>query len=131
MKKNIIIISVLILLLSTIGMVYFVSKSEDGNDIPQDYIAVFKGESANTVYTTYLYEVKKKKKKTTYKYINTVSTFTGYDSAGWKEKVTKKGSFKKKKEIFKKASKNHADSYVKYMKNDEVYQIEEFKEIFK
>ena len=127
MKYRITIVIVLTLLLSTIAMIYFVSKQEEDSMIPLDYIAVFKGENAEVVYTTYLYETKKK----TYKYINTISNSNGYDSTAWQEKIVKKGTFKKKKDIFKKIKNNNANSYVKYMKDDKIYTIEEFKEIWK
>ncbi len=140
MKKNIIIILIIIvILLSTIGMIILVNKNNTvDNTIPSDYIAVFKGETGEIVHTTYLYEKKeikkKKKKKTikyTYKYINTVSTLNGYDSTNWEEKVLKKDKLKKKKDIFKNAEKNNATSYVKYIKDEQVYTFEDFKNIWK
>ena len=132
MKKNIIILSIIVILLSTIGMIILVNRNEKNydNTIPSDYIAIFKGETGEVVHTTYLYETKKKK-KTTYKYINTISTLNGYDSVNWNEKVIKKDKLKKKKDIFKKAEKNGATSYVKYIKEDKVYTFEEFKNIWK
>lgn len=128
MKKSIIIITIIVLL-STIGMVLFVTKTEEDNKIAVDYIAVFKGESGETVHTTYLYE-KKKKKKITYSYVSTVSSFNNFDSTNWNEKIVKKGKLKKKKDIFKKVEKNGSTSYVKYIKEDKIYTIEEFKKIW-
>lgn len=131
MKKNIILITIIIAIIITIGMIFLVTKQEETNEIPSNYIAVFKGETGERVHTTYLYEIKKKHKKTKYKYINTIGTLNGYDSAAWQEKVLKKGKLKKKKDIFKKAEKNYADSYVKYKKDDKVYSFDEFKDIWK
>ena len=136
MQRNIIIIAIIVVILSTISMIILVNKNNNiDNTIPNDYIAVFKGETGEIVHTTYLYEKKvvKKNKKTKYKYnyINTVSTLSGYDSVNWEEKVIKKDKLKKKKDIFKKAKKNSATSYVKYLKDGQVYTFEEFKNIWK
>ena len=73
----------------------------------------------------------KKKNKTTYKYINTTSTTSTYDSVVSEEKINKKGSTKKKKKIFEIAKKHNAYSYVKDIKEDKIYTIDEFKDIFK
>ena len=131
MKKNIILITVVVAILITIGTIFLVTREDNSNEIPSNYIAVFKGETRERVHTTYLYEVKKKHKKIKYKYINTISTLNGYDSVAWQEKVLKKGKLKKKTDIFKKAEKNYANSYVKYRKDDKVYTFEEFKNIWK
>lgn len=133
MKKFYLIILIVILLISSIATCTFVYINEKNNDntIPSDYSMVFKGESAESVHTTYVYEVVKKKKKTTYKYINTTSTTSTYDSVISEEKVIKKGTFKKKKKIFEIAKKHNAYSYVKDIKEDKLYSIDEFKDIFK
>ena len=121
-----VILIVLFVTINTIITVKSFQKLEQKN-IPDNYIAVFKGESSEVVYSTYLYEKKKGKKKT-YKYINTTSTLEGYDSTNWTEEVTKKGKIKKINKIFEIASNNGAYSYVKY-KDDQIYSIEEFENI--
>lgn len=132
MKKNslIILISLLLIAVIVICAVVYIQESDIDNTIPDNYIIVFKGESAETVHTTYVYEIVKKK-KTTYKYINTISTTSTYDSTAIQEEVIKKGTVKKKKKVFEKAKKNNAYSYVKYIKDDKIYSVEEFKDIFK
>lgn len=132
MKKNslIILISLLLIAVIVICAVVYIQESDIDNTIPDNYIIVFKGESAETVHTTYVYEIVKKK-KTTYKYINTISTTSTYDSMAIQEEVIKKGTVKKKKKVFEKAKKNNAYSYVKYIKDDKIYSVEEFKDIFK
>lgn len=132
MKKNSLIILISLLLISVIVIcsVVYIQERDIDNTIPDNYIIVFKGESAETVHTTYVYEIVKKK-KTTYKYINTISTTSTYDSTAIQEEVIKKGTIKKKKKVFEKAKKNNAYSYVKYIKDDKIYSIEEFKDIFK
>ena len=132
MKKNSLIILISLLLISVIVIctVVYIQEREIDNTIPDNYIIVFKGESAETVHTTYVYEIVKKK-KTTYKYINTISTTSTYDSTAIQEEVIKKGTVKKKKKVFEKAKKNNAYSYVKYIKDDKIYSVEEFKDIFK
>ena len=132
MKKNSLIILISLLLISVIVIctVVYIQERDINNTIPDNYIIVFKGESAETVHTTYVYETVKKK-KTTYKYINTISTTSTYDSKAIQEEVIKKGTVKKKKKVFEKAKKNNAYSYVKYVKDDKIYSVEEFKDIFK
>lgn len=132
MKKNSLIILISLLLISVIVIcsVVYIQESDIDNTIPDNYIIVFKGESAETVHTTYVYDIVKKK-KTTYKYINTISTTSTYDSMAIQEEVIKKGTVKKKKKVFEKAKKNNAYSYVKYIKDDKIYSVEEFKDIFK
>lgn len=132
MKKIYLIILISVLLITTIATCTFVYIKEKDNDntIPTDYIIVFKSESAETVHTTYIYEVVKKK-KTTYKYINTTSTTSTYDSISTTEEIDKNGTVKKKKKVFEIAKKHNAYSYVKYIKEDKIYTIDEFKKIFK
>lgn len=132
MKKNSLIILISLLLISVIVIcsVVYIQERDIDNTIPDNYIIVFKGESAETVHTTYVYDIVKKK-KTTYKYINTISTTSTYDSTAIQEEVIKKGTVKKKKKVFEKAKKNNAYSYVKYIKDDKIYSVEEFKDIFK
>ena len=132
MKKNSLIILISLLLISVIVIcsVVYIQERDIDNTIPDNYIIVFKGESAETVHTTYVYDIVKKK-KTTYKYINTISTTSTYDSTANQEEVIKKGTVKKKKKVFEKAKKNNAYSYVKYIKDDKIYSVEEFKDIFK
>lgn len=132
MKKNSLIILISLLLISVIVIcsVVYIQERDIDNTIPDNYIIVFKGESAETVHTTYVYDIVKKK-KTTYKYINTISTTSTYDSMAIQEEVIKKGTVKKKKKVFEKAKKNNAYSYVKYIKDDKIYSVEEFKDIFK
>ena len=104
--------------------------SYKNNTIPDNYQIIFKGESGEVVYTTYYYE-KKKGKKYTYKYINTISSYQGYDSESWQEKIIKKGKIKEKNKIIEIAEKNNATSYVKYKKEEKIYTLEEFKNILK
>lgn len=132
MKKGSLIVLISFLIITTIlTCTYaYMKERKDDNTIPNDYIIAFKGESAETVHTTYIYE-EKKKKKTNYKYINTISITNTYDSVAINEKVVKKGTTKKKKKVFEIAKKNKANSYVKYIKEDKIYTIDEFKDVFK
>lgn len=129
MKKSYwIILGIMILIVEVV----FVSISfirDDNTEIPDRYIAVFKGESGETVHSTYVYK-EIKKNKTIYKYMNTVSRVNGYDSSAWQEKITKQGKLKKKKKIYDIAKKNEAYDYVKY-EDGKIYSIEEFKKMFR
>ena len=131
MKNKIIFISLAIVIISTIGMVFFVTKKEEKKRISNDYIAAFKGENGQTIHTTYLYQKKKSKKKIEYKYINTISTLTTYDSSTYREEIIKTGKFKNKEDIFKISQENEAASFVKVKKEDKTYSFEEFKNIWK
>ena len=119
-----VIIIALIVILSTVVIILF---NTNKNDIPNGYIAVFKGESTDVVHTTYLYKEKKKKK---YSYINTITRLDRNDSSMWNEEILQQKKLKKKKDIFKVAKENEADSYVKYEKDGNIYTIEEFKKEF-
>ena len=116
MKKRYLIILGIVLLLVEVAFVSISYMRDDTGEVPYDYVAVFKGETGEIVHSTYVYKTKKKK-KTVYKYVNTVSTLNGYDSTSWNEKVTKKGTLKKKKKIYKIAKKNEATDIAEYLEN--------------
>ena len=127
-KRYLLLLALLIIIIQIIFIVYSYKQNNDIH-LSNDYIAVFKSETGEKVYSTYIY-LKTKKKKKTYKYINTISKPNGYDSINWNEKITKKGTLKKKKKAFDIAKKNGSYSYVKY-KDGKIYSIEEFKKVFK
>ena len=128
--KKIGIIVVIVLLCVIEGFIIFFSfNRETSNDIPTNYIAAFKGETGEIVYTTYLYETKKGK-KVTYNYINTISKTNTFDDTAGVEEVLKKGKLKKKNDIYKIAEKNNAYTFVKKKDDEKLYTIEEFKEEF-
>lgn len=129
MKKKYWIIFIVLVAIIEIGIIIFSYNSDVDNTIPNDYIAVFKGETGETVHSTYLYKTKSGK-KTKYKYINTTTTLNEYDSTDFNEEIIKKGNLKNRNEIFKVAKKNDANSYVKYIKKDKIYTIEEFMQVF-
>ena len=130
MKKNAVIILIIGLILAQVAIIAYSYINDDKAVVKDDYIAVFKSESGESVNATYLYVTKKKNKKKKYTYINTKSTYSGYDSTNWTEKITKTGTFNKRKKIFEIAKKNNAYSYVRY-EDGKIYSIEEFKKMFK
>ena len=130
MKKNAVIILIIGLILAQVAIIAYSYINDDKAVVKDDYIAVFKSESGESVNATFLYVTKKKKKKKKYTYINTKSTYSGYDSTNWTEKITKTGTLKKRKKIFEIAKKNNAYSYVRY-EDGKIYSIEEFKKMFK
>lgn len=130
MKKNAVIILIIGLILAQVTIIAYSYINDDKAVVKDDYIAVFKSESGESVNATYLYVTKKKNKKKKYTYINTKSTYSGYDSTNWTEKITKTGTLKKRKKIFEIAKKNNAYSYVRY-EDGKIYSIEEFKKMFK
>ena len=119
------IISVLIIWTTSTIITY---KKYSIQTIPDNYIAVFIGDNYNTTNTTYVYKITKKK-KVSYKYVNTKSIINNYDSAEYKETITSSGKAKNVKELIKKAKKHKADSYVKYIEDDNIYTLEEIKEV--
>ena len=131
MKKWQMITLVVLFIISQIAIIVYSYQQDQDVLLDDNYIAVFRTESGERVNSTYLYakKDKKKKKKIKYKYINTVSTPSGYDAVSWKEEITKKGTLKKKKDIYKKAEKHDAYSYV-LDKDGKVYSVDEFKEKF-
>ena len=132
MKKWQVITLVVLFIISQIAIIVYAYQQDQDVLLDDNYIAVFRTESGERVNSTYLFakKDKKKKNKIKYKYINTVSTPSGYDAVSWKEEITKKGTLKKKKDIYKKAEKHDAYSYV-LDKDGKVYSIDEYKEIFK
>ena len=128
MKKVSIVVGIVLFII--VEALILTTVSYKNNTIPDNYKIIFKGESGEVVYTTYYYE-KKKGKKYTYKYINTISSYQGYDSESWQEKIIKKGKIKEKNKIIEIAEKNNATSYVKYKKEEKIYTLEEFKNILK
>lgn len=128
MKKSFWITLIICFILTQVAVISYITVKDSTEIVDNNYIAVFRGETGETVYSTYLY-VSKKGKKKTYSYINTTSTSYGYDSTNWDEEITKKGTLKKRKQIYKIAEKNNAYSYVRY-EDGNIYSIEEFKEKF-
>ena len=134
MKRWQVITLVVLFIISQIAIIIYAYQQDQDVLLDDNYLAVFRTESGERVDSTYLYAIKEKKKKNKkakykYKYINTTSTPSGYDAVSWKEEITKKGTLKKKKDIYKKAEKHGAYSYVLY-KDGKVYSIDEFKEMF-
>lgn len=130
MKKKTMIILLIVFVLIQVGIIFY-ALEEKQKDIPllEDYVAIFKGETSQTVYSTYIYK-KKKKNKVTYHYINTVSTISNYESVNEEEKILKKGKITKLNKIYEIAKKNNAFTYVKY-KDGKIYTIEEIKKKLK
>ena len=118
---------IILVILLWIGVTVVLFINVDNTKIPDGYVAVFKGETSDVVYSTYVYRVKKKK---SYKYVNTISTIVDFDNYVWDEKVVKKGKAKNKKELFKIAKKNFAYTYVKYQDDNNIYSVDEFDKIF-
>ena len=134
MKKRYLITLIILLLISQIFIVVYSYNKDNNGPVSTDCLAVFKGESGEKVYSTYLYVDTKgkkgKKKKKKYRYINTISTLSGYDSTNWNEEIVKKDKLKKRKKIFEIAKEHNAYSYVIY-EDGKIYSIEEFKEMLK
>ncbi len=129
MKKWQVITILVIFILLLVGVVLYDYQQDQDVVFDNNYLAVFRTESENRVSSTYLFVKEDKKGKKKYQYMNTISTLSGYDSFAWTEEITKKGTLKKKKDIYKKAKKHGAYSYVLY-EDRKVYSIDEFKKMF-
>lgn len=130
MKKNFWVVLGISLLIVEIILVAFSYCQDDNNKIPNNYIAVFKGESGDVVHSTYIYrKLSSEGKQVTYRYINTITTFTGYDKSDITETVVKKGNLTRFQKIFDAAMKNDAYSYVKY-DDGYIYHIKDFHQKF-
>jgi len=129
MKKYILFITLTIILMIGIFTCSIVYINEKEIMVQSGYIAVFKGTDNDIVYSTYVYRhVHKNRKKNTitYKFINTKQSVNKTDGSTYEEKVTSSGTVKKKKELFKKAKKHKAYTYVFIEGTDEVMSIDDY-----
>ena len=103
-------------------------KSEQEQDVPDGYIAVFHGGVGERTHETYIYKDDNDKPNYGFTYINTTSTTKTWGSSEWRTVITERGSFDWTDEAFSIAEKNSAYSYVTTPDNDQTYTIEEFQE---
>ena len=131
-KKIIIVLGLLIIAVIAIILFYMYNKENGnfGNDIPDDYIAVFNGGSGEITYSTYIYKIDNDQANYGFKYINTTNTTESWGSSNWNSKVTKRGKVDWSSEVFKIAEDNCAYSYVQLPNDDKTYTIEEFAKMF-
>lgn len=127
-KINLCILVTVIIMLSL--LIYSIRFIEDKNlKLDNNYIAVFRGEKNNKIYSTYVYDksyFKDGKYKIKYKFINTEIVTNNFDSVNSNETVTKKGTVKSRKKLIKKVKKHHATNYVIEKPSNKVYQYDEF-----
>ena len=101
-----------------------------GDEIPDDYIAVFHGGAGEITYSTYIYKIDNGQANYGFEYINTTNTTKFWGSSEWKVKITDKGKFNWTDGTFTIAKKNNAYSYVKIPGDKKTYSIEEFQSMF-
>ena len=104
--------------------------SDNDNEIPDNYIAVFNGGAGEITYSTYIYKIDNGRDNYGFKYINTTNTTESYGSPNLIKKVTKKGEVSWSDEVFEVAEDNCAYSYVQLPNDNKTYTIEEFSEMF-
>jgi len=109
-----------------------VSMDEDdqGQNIPEGYIAVFHGGVGERTYATYIYKDNNDHSNYGFTYINTTNTTKSYGSSEWYTEITERGSFTWTDGAFVVAKKNGAYSYVTVPGSNQIYTIEEFQKIF-
>ena len=134
MKKNIIIIGITILYLFSTLLISIQYIEHKNNNVNQNYKIVFRGETTDSINSTYIYKIikisrqkKKKKKIIYYKYINTVIKKDNVDYTNSLEKVTKKGYTKDIDEIKDIVEENGATTYAEINKDKSLIKIEEYK----
>ena len=134
MKKNIIIISIVIIYLITTFYISIKYIDNKNNYVDKSYKIVFRGETIDYIYSTYVYKIvkitkqKKKKKKTIYyKYINTKIVKNNLDYTNSLEKITKKGYTKNVDEIKEIIKNNKATTYAEINKDKSLIKVYEYK----
>ena len=134
MKRNLIIISITIIYLFVTLLVSIKYIDNKNNYVNQNYKIVFRGETVNSISSTYIYKIvkttkqKKKTKKTIYyKYINTIINKNNVDYTNSLEKITKKGYTKDIDEIKTIIEENNATTYAEINKDKSLIKVYEYK----
>ena len=124
------IIPIIIVAATLIIVLLFLIIKPKGDNIPNDYIAIFNGGSGEITYSTYIYKIDNGQANMGFKYINTVNTTVSWGSPEWENKNTDSGEVTWTDDVFPVAKKHGAYSYVKIPNDDKTYTIEEFQERF-
>ena len=134
MKRNLIIISITIIYLFVTLLVSIKYIDNKNNYVNQNYKIVFRGETVDSISSTYIYKIvkttkqKKKTKKTIYyKYINTIINKNNVDYTNSLEKITKKGYTKDIDEIKTIIEENNATTYAEINKDKSLIKVYEYK----
>ena len=117
------IIPIIVVFISLVIVITFLIINAISLSIPEDYIAVFQGESVNTKYSTYIYKIDNGHANMGFKYINTI-TIKG------ESKIKDKGEFSWTDGAFIVAKKHGAYDYVEIPGDTKRYTIEEFQRRF-
>ena len=110
---------IIVVFISLVIVITFLIIDNISSSIPEDYIAVFQGESVNTKYSTYIYKIDNGHANMGFKYINTI-TIKG------ESKIKDKGEFSWTDGAFIVAKKHGAYDYVEIPGDTKRYTIEEF-----
>ena len=113
------IIPIIVVFISLVVVITFLIIDAVSSSVPNDYIAVFQGESVNTKYSTYIYKIDNGHANMGFKYINTI-TIKG------ESKIKDKGEFSWTDGAFIVAKKHGAYDYVEIPGDTKRYTIEEF-----
>lgn len=103
---------------------------EQGQIVPDGYVAVFHGGVGERTYETYIYKDDNGHNNQGFTYINTTSTTKSWGSSEWETVITKRGSFAWTYSAFDIAKENGAYSYVTVSDSNIIYSIEEFRKVF-
>lgn len=136
MKKNIVFILITILILVSTFFISIKYIDSINNNVEDNYKIVFRGETIDNIYSTYVYKKvkyqttkkKKKKKIITYEYINTIIIKNNADYTYSLEKIVNKGKTKNIDKISEIVEKNKATTYAEVKKDKSLIKIGEYKE---
>lgn len=134
-KENFYLIVILVISVFIVGCILGAinknSKDNKNNEkIPDGYIAVFHGGSAEITYETYIYKNNSGHANSGFDYVNVTKTTTFWGSSEWNIKITKQGSVKWTDNVFEVAKENNAYSYVTLPNSDKIYTVEEYMQMF-
>ena len=134
MKKNILIIGIVIVYMFSVLLISIKYIDHKNNNVNQNYKIVFRGETKDNISSTYIYKIvkttkqkKKKKKIIYYKYINTRIDKNNLDYTNSLEKITKKGYTKDIDEIKTIVEENNATTYAEINKDKLLIKTYEYK----
>jgi hypothetical protein len=128
MKKNNLYLLITFIIICTS---FFISLNYINNKetvIPSDYKVLFRGDNYNTIYTTYVYEVRIHK-KIKYKYINTKIDINIFDNTYSKEEIISKGKASTLDKIYDIAFEYNSYNYAKLKSSKKRYTIDEIKKV--
>lgn len=123
--KLIVIVIIVVVVFGTLGFCLYL-KYQNGNHIPDDYIAVVNSGVGEITYSTYIYKIDNGNDNYGFKYINTTNETSSWGSSEVKTKITGKGKVNWIADIFDIEKNNSGYSYIRLPNDNKIYSVEEF-----